>query len=52
MPALTFLLIAIGSWLLFVGKQWAYWLMLAALVTGSVAFLTDVDFSQPLGLQW
>jgi hypothetical protein len=52
MMVLTFLLIAIASFALLKKAQWAWMLVMVALVVALGIFINDVDFSTNLGLQF
>ena len=52
MMVLTFGLFAVASWLLLKGKEWGWRLVMVAFVIATYIFITDVDWSQPLGLQF
>jgi hypothetical protein len=52
MMVLTFLLIAIASFALLKKAQWAWMLVMVALLVALGIFINDVDFSTNLGLQF
>jgi hypothetical protein len=52
MMVLSFGLFAVGSYTLLRRWSWGWWLVMAALVVGTIVFIRDVDWSQPLGLQF
>ncbi len=51
MMTVSFALLAVASLLLWRRVQWAWTLVVAALVLGIVIFVRDVDFATNLGIQ-
>ena len=52
MMTLAFGLIAVGCFVLWRRKaQWAWALVMAAVIVGGIIFVGDVDFSATLGVQ-
>ena len=52
MMTVAIALLAVSCFFLWVRKaQWAWTLVMAALIIGIVIFVTDVDFSANLGIQ-
>jgi hypothetical protein len=52
MMVLSFGLFAVGAFTLLRKWTWGWWLVIAALLLGTFIFYRDVDWSQPLGLQF
>ena len=52
MMVVTFALFAVASWMLLRKKTWSWWLVMVAFAFATYIFVSDVDWSQPLGLQF
>ena len=52
MMVLMFLVFAVASFFLLRKAKWGWIAVLVALALGTFIFVGDVDFSQPLGLQF